>query len=132
MKKNKSKKRVFKGMTLMEIIIAIAIVAVMSTVLVVAASAINSYLRSARQVNRRVADQAPVAEVGYDNAAAPTIAGGVQINLQPDCGGNINLNGKVYKVYTDEEMTAHSDEFGRGLNMKYITEIQPVTEAATT
>ncbi len=131
MRKNKSKKRVFKGMTLMEIIIAIAIVAVMSTVLVVAASAINSYLRSARQVNRRVADQAPVAEVGYDNPAAPTIAGGVQIEL--DYGSHkMHLNGKVYKVYTDEEMTAHSDEFGRGLNMKYITEIQPVTEAATT
>lgn len=124
-------KRKFKGMTLMEIIIAIAIVAVMSTVLVVAGSAINSYLRSARQVNKRVADQAPIAEVGYDNPAAPTIAGGVQIDLEYS-GDTMQVNGKVYKVYTDAEMQSHTDEFGRGLNMKYITDIQPVTEAATT
>lgn len=131
MKKNKSKKRVFKGMTLMEIIIAIAIVAVMSTVLVVAASAINSYLRSARQVNGRVAEQAPVAEVGYKNPAAPTIAGGVDIELK--CGSaEMHVNGNVYKAYTDEEMATHNDEFGHGLNMKYINDMQPVTEAPTT
>jgi len=127
----KCKKRILKGMTLLEIIIAIAIVAVMSSVLVMSASAINKYLRSAREVNGRVADQAPVAEVGYDNPAAPTIAGGVNIELDYS-GHKMHLNGNVYKVYTDEEMTNHSDEFGRGLNMKYITGIQPVTEAATT
>lgn len=123
-------KRKLKGMTLMEIIIAIAIVAVMSTVLVVAASSINSYLRSARQVNKRVADQAPIAEVGYQNPSSPTIEGGVQIEL--DYNSNImHVNGNVYKVYSDAEMQSHTDEFGRGLNMKYITDMQPVTEAAT-
>lgn len=123
-------KRKLKGMTLMEIIIAIAIVAVMSTVLIVAASAINSYLRSARNVNGRVADQAPIAEVGYQNPSSPTIAGGIQIELEYN-SNKMHVNGNVYKVYSDEEMADHSDEFGSRLNMKYITDLQPVTEATT-
>lgn len=131
-------KRKLKGMTLMEIIIAIAIVAVMSTVLVVAASAINNYLYSARNVNDRVANQAPIAQA-KDVKAGHEVSGGVSIKLTPTGGSfsadalnkDIELSGKSYAVYNDAQMQAHTEEFGRGLNLRFITDLETSTEAPT-
>lgn len=131
MKKLKFKRKVFKGMTLMEIIIAIAIVAVMSSIIVTAGMAINSYLRSAREVNDRVALQAPVAQAGDANAGV-LMTDGVDIILKPNgIAGEIQLHGQAYAVYNDARMQEHTQEFGRGLNMKFITDIETTTEAAT-
>lgn len=133
MKKINFKRKVVKGMTLMEIIIAIAIVAVMSAVIVTAGISINSYLRSARNVNDRVALQAPVAEVGDLNAGV-LITEGVDIKLTPNGiagAGEIQLHGQAYAVYDDARMQQHTNEFGKGLNMKFITDIETTTEAAT-
>lgn len=132
MKKLKSKRKIFKGMTLMEVIIAIAIVAVMSTVIVTSGMAINSYLRSARDVNDRVALQAPVAQAGYD-IGATKLDDGVDIKLTPQGftgAGDIYLHGQAYAVFDEAQMEEHSDEFGRRLNMKFIADIE-TTEPTT-
>ena len=133
MKKLNFKRKVLKGMTLMEIIIAIAIVAVMSAVIVTAGMSINSYLRSARNVNDRVALQAPVAQAGDQNAGV-LMTDGIDIKLTPNGvagAGEIQLHGQAYVVYDDARMQAHTQEFGKGLNMKFITNIETTTEAAT-
>lgn len=131
MKHLNKKKRNLKGMTLVECIIAVAILGVMTLVLVVLSTSITSYLRSANDVNKRVADQAPVAEVGYVNAQTPTVPGDIRITLDT-VGGNVTVRGRGYRVYDDAEMAAHSGEYGDGLNMTFITDIQAATEAPST
>lgn len=65
----KNKRKTLKGMTLMEIIISLAILAVLTLVLVQTSTAINTYTRSAKNINQKVASQAPVAEMGYKPGA---------------------------------------------------------------
>lgn len=126
--KLKLRKKVLKGMTLLEIIIAIAIVAVMTSVLVATSNAINSYLRSANDINDRVALQAPVAQAKEGNAAKIEIETGVEIILSPEgVVGNISVIGDLYAVYDSEQMTEHQDEYGGGLNMRFIDDIQTET-----
>lgn len=132
MKKLKLKKKVLKGMTLLEIIISIAIVAVMTSLLVAAANAINSYLRSANDINDRVALQAPVAQARDIHGAGIETTDGIEIILTPnkiDGAGDISLVGDIYAVFDEQRMTEHQDEYGRGLNLKYIDGIETETES---
>lgn len=132
MKKLKLKKKVLKGMTLLEIIISIAIVAVMTSLLVATANAINSYLRSANDINDRVALQAPVAQAKDIHGAGVEATDGIEIILTPediDGAGDISLSGDLYAVFDTQRMTEHQDEYGRGLNLKYIDGIETVTES---
>lgn len=121
-----NKKKKFKGMTLIEIIVSLAIVSIMTTVLVLTAAVINNYMRSSNDVNNRVAQQAPVAEA-QDVFAADQSA---TVSLEIVLDNNISLHANSYAVYDDTEMAAHSDEFGSGLNMKFITDIETTTDAA--
>ncbi|MBR3970793.1 MAG: prepilin-type N-terminal cleavage/methylation domain-containing protein [Ruminococcus sp.] len=131
---NLKKKRKAKGMTLLEIIIAIAIVGAMTAALVAASNSINVYLRSANDMNGRVAMQAPIAEAHNAKAARQEVSGGVNIVLNPSVpnGGNINLSGKTYAVFDQPLLDQYDEEFGRGLNMKFIVDVQTTTEATTT
>lgn len=126
MKANKKQKKRFKGMTLIEIIVSLAIVSIMTTVLVLTAALITNYLRSSNDVNNRVAQQAPVAEA-QDIFAADQSA---TVSLEIVLDGDISLHANGYAVYDDTQMAAHSDEFGSGLNMKFITNIETTTAAA--
>lgn len=142
--KNLKLKRKLKGMTLVEIIIAIAIVAVMSSLLVVAANGVNSYLHSARDINDRVALQAPIAE-SFNRDAAYAIqdtvddgSGGeiatdavISITISPDGSDAFTMTAKAYETFNGQQMADRSEEFGRGLNMKFITDIEAPTEPAT-
>ena len=130
MKKLKLKKKVLKGMTLMEIIISIAIVAVMTSILVGTANAINKFLNSANDINDRVALQAPVAQAKEIKGAGIVATKGVEIILTPNGGDSISLVGDLYAVFDSQKMTEHQDEFGRGLNMKYIDHIETETGTA--
>lgn len=131
MKKFKSKRKILKGMTLVEIIIAIAIIAVMSLVLVSASSIIQAYLRSSDDVNNRVAVQAPIAQAGNVNAAKIG-ADDIKIYLAPEnVDGTIALGADIYAVYSSDEMDDHAHEAGGGLNMKFIANIETTTEAPT-
>lgn len=55
------------GMTLVEIIVALAVFAVMSVVLVTMGSAVEKHSKSARDLNSRVAVEGPIAEAQNDN-----------------------------------------------------------------
>jgi prepilin-type N-terminal cleavage/methylation domain-containing protein len=128
MKKLIFKKKVFKGMTLVEIMIALAIVVVMSSLLVVASASITKYLRAANNVNDTVAVQAPIAQ-GNVVGEALAVPGGVEIILDPDGAiGTIPLAGDMYVLNDTKRDT---DEAGRNLNMKFIINIETTTEATT-
>ncbi|MBR6671052.1 MAG: prepilin-type N-terminal cleavage/methylation domain-containing protein [Ruminococcus sp.] len=126
--KRKFKKKVFKGMTLIEIIIAIAVLAVMTSVLVIVSQSIQRYLRASEDINDRVAVQAPVAYAG--NGGTPE--GEVEIIVYPkngDTKATIPLKGNMFSVYDDAEMSGHEKEAGGKLNMKYISNIKTTTVA---
>lgn len=128
--KRKFKKKVFKGMTLIEIIIAIAVLAVMTSVLVIVSQSIQKYLRASEDINDRVAVQAPVAYAG--NGGNPE--GEVEIIVYPKSGdtrATIPLKGNMFSVYDDAEMSGHEKEAGGKLNMKYISNIKTTTEASS-
>ena len=130
MKKKVFKKKIFKGMTLVEIIISIAVLAIMTTVLVAASSSIQKYLRAAGDMNDRVAVQAPVAQAGDNDAG--TYLNEIHINILPntnDPSVTIPVAGDLYQVYKDDEMSAHADEAGRNLNMKFVNNLQTTTDA---
>ncbi len=124
MKKFNLKRKVFKGMTLIEIMIALAIVVVMSSILVVASASITKYLRAANNVNDTVAVQAPIAQAKVVNVADP-VAGGIEINLEYN-GGTIPLAGEMYEIDDDKK---DLNEAGHGLKMKFIANIETTTEA---
>lgn len=59
----KTKKRI-KGMTLIEIIIAIAVLAIMGTIMCRIATTSNQMLKSSNHLNKRTAAQAPLSAAG--------------------------------------------------------------------
>lgn len=60
------KKKKLKGMTLIEIIVSIAVFAMISLILVMLGTSVNAQRRSARKVNEKVAFQGPIAEAQND------------------------------------------------------------------
>lgn len=138
MKKKKTGK--FKGMTLFEIIISLAVLSVMTLLLVRTSSVINMYIRSANKVNQRTVEQSPIAEMGHEDAAHKT-ADDVKIivrNPQPGAGSaEIELNGKAYEVVeqatdSDGNVIYNDSEFGGNLNMQFIVLEEPTTTAPAT
>lgn len=133
------KKKKFKGMTLMEVIISLAILAVLTLVLVQTSNTINMYIRSAKNVNRKTIEQAPVAEMGHKDAARE-VAKDVVINVMYG-GTTVTLNGDAYEVGTratevvvDEDGNANiveKDELGGNLNMQFIDVKNPTAPPTT-
>lgn len=121
MKKFSIKKKTFKGMTLVEIIISLAIVGAMTTIIVGAAGAINKYTKASNDMDKRVAMQAPVAEAQYYNIVAGTPRPTEPVEIIVN--NNITVNGNINYAFDVEEMTENADGAGSGLNMRYITDI---------
>lgn len=115
------KKRKLKGMTLAEIIVSLAIMSVLTLLLVTVANSINAYLRSANNVNRKVAKQAPVAEVCYTDSARQ-IDADVTITVNYD-GHPIEIKADAYSV-EDIANIRHSGDAGYrpgdALEMKFV------------
>lgn len=123
MKKLKFKKSSQKGMTLLEIIISLAVLSAMVLVLITTSSLINSYIKSANNVNGKVARQAPVAENGNRNGVnmdATQVAASVPINV-----AGVNLYGDAYAVI--DPSAAADGQLGGDLNMYFIDLIEPTT-----
>lgn len=121
MKKLKLKKSSKKGMTLLEIIISLAVLSAMVLVLITTSSLINSYIKSANNVNGKVARQAPVAENGNRNGVnldATQMAASVPIIVN-----GINLYGDAYAVI--DPSAAADGQLGGDLNMYFIDLIEP-------
>lgn len=139
--KNESvkKKKSLKGMTLVEIIISLAIVSVMTVVLVATSSAINNFIKSARNVNNTVATQVPVAETkdisnahkiqGIDDEGnvvdyVAEITFGVKGNTT---GGSsvdksVTMQAQLYEA--EDPSNIDDDQLGGALNMKFLEDIQ--------
>ena len=123
MKKKFSKK--LQDMTLIEIIIAIAVLAVMGLVLVTTAQVINQHTKAANQLNKKVAVQGPIAEAQYENDAY-MIADDVKITVN----GSVEIKGKAYSV-VDPSAPTEADDLNSGLNFKFIADITAETTAST-
>lgn len=138
------KRKKFSGMTLMEIIISLAILAVLTLVLVQTSNTINMYIKSANKVNQKTIQQAPVAEIG-DIDAGRQVETKVNINISGGPGGKSFsqvVQGNAYQagepkteyVEVSEGVTTAVvvDEIGGNLNMQYIVDLEAVTNAAAT
>ncbi len=122
------KKKKFKGMTLMEIIISLAVLAVLTLVLVQTSSTINMYIKSANNVNKKTVQQAPVAEIGHKDAGN-LVQGDMQIVVSGDGLTGVatpfsqELKGNAYEAATDST----ENVLGGNLNMQYIVDVEAVT-----
>lgn len=121
MKKKTSKK--LKGMTLIEIIISIAVLAIMSAILITAAQSINQHTKAANQLNKKVAVQGPIAEAQYKNDAY-LLDDDVTIIVN----NSVEIKGKAYSV-ADPTAPTEAGDLNSGLNFKFIAD---VTAATTT
>ncbi|MDE6519877.1 MAG: prepilin-type N-terminal cleavage/methylation domain-containing protein [Ruminococcus sp.] len=141
----KNKRKTLKGMTLMEIIISLAILAVLTLVLVRTSTVINTYSKSTRNINQTVAAQAPVAQMGYKPGAStvPTSAlPEVFVNWQGNTGATIAMDAVAYQAgeiatvaVTDTEGNIISIEeanvLGGNLAMQFLEVHDPTTTATT-
>lgn len=141
MRKNKKTR---SGMTLVEIIISLAIVSIMTLVLVQASHSIHKYMLSANNVDRKVSQQAPAAEVKYKDAAHGY---GDEVTIQLDImnkaadssfiptGTTAVVKGETYSIVdpatTTPAVTGSQRIAGDKLNMKFVVISDPVTTAAS-
>lgn len=123
MKKKVSKK--LKGMTLVEIIISIAVFAVMVAILITAANAVNQYTKAANKLNKKVAVQGPIAEAQYKNDAY-LLDDDVEITVN----NSVKLKGKAYSV-ADPTAPTEAGDLNSGLNFKFIADVTAATTATT-
>lgn len=128
----KKLKKKCKGMTLAEIIVSLAVLSVLTLLLVQVSASINTYLRSANNVNSRVCRQAPAAEVGY-TIAAKSIDPDVTITVE--YGSNkIEIEGEAYIVEDPSNVRSIGDadyRHGDHLAMKFIEFKPDPTEPST-
>ena len=130
----KKLKKKLQGMTLVECIIAIAVMAMMATILLLLGSAIDSHSRAARQLNRKIAVEGPVAEA--QNVAAAESVGSV--NIEVGYGAQtITIAADAYEVYqdpsdvvTDAAGDVVTDPSNR--NFKFVDVTMPAFTAAAT
>ena len=118
------KKKTLKGMTLIEVLIAIAIMGVMTLLIAKNASIIETYNRATTRLNQKVAYERPLAETGqtadYD---AAKIDDKVSIHVgysTSDLSKYAEVKGKAYTVeeaYTEDE----SGLAGERLDLKFIS-----------
>lgn len=88
-----------KGMTLIEIIVALAIFAVASSLLVVACVSVCNLNADTTKINREVAYQAPTAENQNNVAAERAVSSAYAENIVIGYGGgNVNVHGDRYYV----------------------------------
>lgn len=147
------RKKKLGGMTLMEIIISLAVFAVLGLLMVRAAAAIEMHVRSANGLNNKIAVQGPVAEAQNENGGkvldenvsitVKKVGSSTDIlitgrlystaditDLQPatDGGGNqLYCADGVTPIYE----TIDSDEMNGNLNFKYVDGIEPATATTT-
>ena len=148
-------KKKLKGMTLIEMIISIAIFAMLGAVIILASNSIAAHIKDAKTLNQKVAVQGPIAEVQRDipeklinNSVTITVKDADDASASPAV-----LSGKLYDTAEIERITDGSGQpvtdangnfqfttvdnssLNGGLNFKYIAEVtyetQPTTTATT-
>ena len=124
------KKKKLKGMTLVEIIVAIAVFAMVSLILVMLGTAVDAQQRSARRVNKKVAVQGPIAEAQNDgNSYLLDDEYEISVAKKGSPSTGVTIKGKLYSTqgYTgDADGNQIPDPDADKANLKFI-EIQKPT-----
>lgn len=127
------KKKKLKGMTLVEIIVAIAVFAAVSLILVMLGTAVDAQQRSARKVNKKVAVQGPIAEAQNDtNALLLDDEYDIVVAKKDSPESKVTVKGKLYSTQgftIDEDGNKVADPDADEANLKFI-EIQKPTSAS--
>ena len=141
MKKSKKKLR---GMTLVEVIIAILVFALLGMVLMGVGNATDAHQRSARKYNNKVNEEGPIAEAQNDSNAI-LINKDYKITVGQTGGTPVTVSGKMYSVEApqlDEDGNIVTDKDGNVIpdpdndrgNFRFIeiTKPEAATQHATT
>lgn len=124
------KKKKLRGMTLVEIIVSIAVFAMISLILVMFGSSVNAQRRSTKRVNDKVAVQGPVAEAQNDeNSLLMDDDYEIIVNKKGDASTSAVVKGKLYSAQgyiIDEDGNKVADPDAEKANLKFI-EIQKPT-----
>lgn len=94
MKKNKKKLR---GMTLIEVIIAIVIFALLGMVLMGVGNATDAQRRAAIKTNNKVSEEGPLAEAQSDSNAI-LIDRDFKIKISKTGGSPVEISGRLYSI----------------------------------
>jgi prepilin-type N-terminal cleavage/methylation domain-containing protein len=126
------KKKSLKGMTLVEVLIAIAILGIMTLFIARNASVIEKYNRSTTRLNQKVAVEGPLAEmqkpeVKYDEATGTYVENKIDDDVTIRVGYNpsdltkyAEVKGKAYTV-EDAYTVDTTGVAGGSLNLKFLT-----------
>lgn len=124
------KKKKLRGMTLIEIIVSIAVFAMISLILVMLGSAVNAQRRSTKRVNDKVAIQGPIAEAQNDeNSLLMDDEYEITVAKKGAASTSVVVKGKLYSAQgyiIDEDGNKVADPDADKANLKYI-EIQKPT-----
>ena len=124
------KKKKLKGMTLIEIIVSIAVFAMISLILVMLGSSVNAQRRSAKKVNDKVAFQGPIAEAQNDeNSLLMNDEYEIVVKKKGSDSTSSVVKGKLYSAQgyiIEEDGNKVADPNAEKANLKYI-EIQKPT-----
>lgn len=127
-------KNKFKGMTLVEVIVAIAILGLGSTMLVTAFAAVSMVNRETHQFNERMCQQVKIAENASDDTSIPGlehVANVIEFSVdssktQPSCFGSVSagkLAGDSYWV--DIDAPASDTMVDESVDFKYYNVFLP-------
>lgn len=140
-----------KGMTLIEMIISIAIFAMLGLILVTAANCISAHMKGARNLNEKVAVQGPIAEsqnvngakeidkdltITVANADDPSITAAVLTAKLYDTADIEEITDSNGQPVTDaagniQYTTVDSNVMNGGLNFKFVTEVETIPQPTT-
>lgn len=99
MNKTRRKK---SGMTLIECIIAIAVFALLSVVLLLIGTSVDAHSRSARNINKKISVEGPVAEAQDKDTAVEAGNVNVSVKFNGTSGTQtITVPATAYEVYQD-------------------------------
>ncbi len=125
------KKKKLRGMTLVEIIIAIAVFAMVSLILVMLGTAVGRQRQSSYRVNRKVAVQGPIAEAQNDNnALLLDDEYEIVVSKKGAAETAVTVKGKLYSAQgyiIDEDGNQVADPNAEKANLKFIEIQKPTT-----
>ena len=99
---NKKSRRKKRGMTLVEVIISIAVMAVLALLLTTVGVTIDTYRKDTKARNDKVAVEGPAAEA-RDNNRGKLVDEEFKITVNRQGGSSVDVTGKLYS--TSDELT---------------------------
>lgn len=111
-KKSRHKKR---GMTLVEVIISIAVMAVLALLLTTVGVTIDTYRKDTKARNDKVAVEGPAAEARdtSDNGRGKLVDEEFVINVKRNGGSSVEVKGKLYSTSDELTDTGTTDSDGK-------------------